>query len=80
MKNIQALISSLLISGWLGIGRLMAQGSAESVEMADAMRANGKIYVVVAVIVIIFAGVIFYLFRLDSKISKVEKELKSPED
>jgi len=73
-------MSSLLISSVLGIGRLAAQGSAESVEMADAMRANGKIYVVVAVIVIIFAGVIFYLFRLDNKISKVEKELESTDD
>jgi hypothetical protein len=41
--------------------------------MADAMRDNGKIYVVVAVIVTIFAGIILYLVRLDRKISKLEK-------
>jgi hypothetical protein len=42
-------------------------------EMADAMRSNGKIYVVIAVILTILAGLIFYVARLDSKISKFEK-------
>lgn len=42
------------------------------VEMADGMRSNGKIYVVFAVILTIFAGIIFYLVRLDRKISKLE--------
>jgi hypothetical protein len=51
----------------------MAQDSTRDVQMADAMRENGKIYVVVAVIVTIFAGIIFYLVRLDRKISKLEK-------
>ena len=51
---------------------LHAQGNGK-VEMADAMHANGKIYVVVAVILTIFAGIIFYLVRLDKKISKLEK-------
>ena len=47
-------------------------------EMADAMRSNGKIYVVVAVIVAIFAGIIIYLIRLDRKLTKLEKNhLKS---
>jgi hypothetical protein len=46
------------------------------VEMADNMRSNGKIYVVVAVILTILAGLIFYLIRLDRKISKLEKENK----
>jgi hypothetical protein len=42
-------------------------------EMADAMRSSGKIYVVIAVILTILAGLIFYVARLDSKISKLEK-------
>lgn len=46
----------------------------DQVEMADAMRENGKIYVVVAVILTIFAGIIIYLVRLDKKISRLEKE------
>jgi hypothetical protein len=42
-------------------------------EMADAMRSNGKIYVVVLVLATIFAGIIVYLVRLDRKITKIEK-------
>ena len=48
----------------------------DTVEMADALRENGKIYVVVAVILTIFAGIILYLVRLDRKISRLEKENK----
>ena len=43
------------------------------VEMANLMRSNGKIYVVVTVISIIFLGIIFFLIRIDSKIRKIEK-------
>lgn len=45
----------------------------EKVDMADIMRSNGKIYVVVAIILTIFAGLVIYLVRLDRKISKLEK-------
>ena len=47
-----------------------------TVEMADALHANGKIYIVVGVLVIIFIGLITYLISIDRKISKLEKELK----
>jgi multisubunit Na+/H+ antiporter MnhB subunit len=43
------------------------------VEMADLMRSNGRIYVVVAVVVTILAGLILYVYRLDRKISRMEK-------
>jgi hypothetical protein len=42
-------------------------------EMADAMRSNGKIYVVVAVLVTILIGIVLYLIKLDRKIKKLEK-------
>lgn len=41
--------------------------------MADAFRSNGKIYVVVAVVVTILLGLFLYLFRLDRRISRLEK-------
>jgi hypothetical protein len=44
------------------------------VEMADAMRQNGKIYVVIAVILTILAGLIAYVVRIDRKLTKLEKE------
>jgi len=47
----------------------------KSVDMADMMRENGKIYVVVGVIVIIFLGITFYAVRLDRKLSKIEGEV-----
>ena len=54
---------------------LMAQSAdPEKQYTAFDMRHNGKIYVVVSVILIIFAGLILYLVRLDRKITRLEKE------
>jgi uncharacterized membrane protein len=47
---------------------------AQEETMANTMRSNGKIYVVVAVLTTILVGLIAYLVRLDKKISKLEKE------
>jgi predicted membrane channel-forming protein YqfA (hemolysin III family) len=67
----------LLVFCWMLALPVMAQAdTTQKVEMADGLRANGKIYVVVLVLVTILAGVIFYVVRLDRKISKLEKELK----
>lgn len=65
------IVLSLVLLLW-SVGTSLAQ----TTEMADVMRSNGKIYVVVAVLGIVLAGVLFYLINLDSKISKLEKELK----
>lgn len=53
---------------------VMAQGGVKEPQMADTMRSNGRIYVVVAVVLTILLGLILYVFRLDRKISKLEKE------
>ncbi|MBF9237080.1 CcmD family protein [Hymenobacter sp. BT683] len=50
--------------------------SAEAPEMADALRANGKIYVVAAVVGVIVAGLLLYLISLDRKVSKLEQQIK----
>lgn len=57
------------------LASFVADAQAE-VEMADQFRAEGKIFVVIAVIGIILAGLFVYLFRLDRKITKLEKRLK----
>ncbi len=44
------------------------------VEMADTMRSNGKIYIVVAVCLTILAGLFFYVWRIDRKLSEIEKQ------
>jgi uncharacterized membrane protein HdeD (DUF308 family) len=64
-KKIALLFALLVIS---------VTGFAQEVEMADKMRSNGRIYVVIAVVVTILAGLILYVARLDKKISKLEKE------
>jgi uncharacterized transporter YbjL len=42
-------------------------------ETKGFMRSDGKIYVVLAVVLTILAGFIFYVARLDRKISRLEK-------
>ncbi|MDL5045546.1 hypothetical protein QQ054_05770 [Oscillatoria amoena NRMC-F 0135] len=54
-----------------------ASAWAQEVEMADTMRAEGKIYVIVGIVLIVLAGLFVYLFLLDRKISKAEKELNN---
>lgn len=51
-------------------------GLAQSdIEMADNFRADGKIYVVIAVVLVILLGLFIYLMSLDKKISKLEKQV-----
>lgn len=50
-----------------------AQNDA-GVEMATALRSSGKIYVVVAVIAVIFIGIVIYLFSIDNRLKKIEKQ------
>lgn len=62
---------TLVLASLLFSVLLRAQDS--TVEMADTMRHNGKIYVVVAVVLTILIGLFLYLIRLDRKISNLEK-------
>lgn len=41
-------------------------------EMADLMRSNGKIYVVVSVCLTILVGLFIYVFLIDRKIRRLE--------
>ena len=43
-------------------------------DMADTMRSNGKIYVVVAVCLTILIGLFIYVFVIDRKVRRLEKE------
>lgn len=64
------LILSLLV---LMLNTWNVNAADGSVEMADLMRQDGKIYVVVGCILLIFAGLVFFLLRLEKKISNLEK-------
>jgi CcmD family protein len=72
MKSLKKILL-LLVSGFITV-LCNAQDGDKKVEMADLMRSNGRIYVVVAVMLIILIGLILYLVRLEKKISKLEKE------
>lgn len=53
--------------------------SNDRIEMADSMRSDGKIYVLVAIIVTIFAGFVIYTVMTERKVKKLEKSLKERE-
>ncbi len=48
---------------------------AQQQDQATGLRASGKIYVVVGVILIILLGLITYLISLDRKINRMERRL-----
>jgi CcmD family protein len=47
-----------------------------AVEMATGLRSSGKIYVVIAVISVIFIGLAVYLFSIDKRLKKIERDNK----
>jgi tRNA(Phe) wybutosine-synthesizing methylase Tyw3 len=66
MKKIGSLLLLCLIS---------LQAFSQEVEMADTMRSEGKIYVVVAILSVILIGLIVYLVSIDRKATRLEKKL-----
>jgi hypothetical protein len=67
MNKIKFLCSAALLLSFIPS---LAQ---QDVPMADALRSEGKIYVVVIMILIVLAGLITYLFLMDKKVKKLEK-------
>jgi uncharacterized membrane protein YqhA len=72
-KKLNLLIACILLLVSLPV-TLQAQGS--EIDMADTMRSNGKIYVVVSVVSIILVGLLFYLISIDRRVQKIENERK----
>jgi len=70
MNNI---LKSLLVIVFTFISPLLF--AQEEVPMADVMRSEGKIYVVVAILLTILLGLILYVFLMDRKISGLEKRI-----
>ena len=67
MKSIIRILLTVLVS---------IPAMAQEAEMADTMRSNGKIYVVVAILLVILGGLIGYLVSIDRKASRLEKRLE----
>lgn len=54
---------------------LFTQVASAQVEMADDFRGEGKIYVVITIILIILAGFFYLLFKLDKRTKRLEREI-----
>lgn len=52
--------------------QLFAQDGTSTI--SDSLYASGKIYVVVACIVVILAGLLLFLFSLERRLKKLEKK------
>lgn len=48
--------------------------------MADLMRSNGKIFVVLAVVLLIQAGLFVFLWNLDRRLSRWESSTKGKDN
>lgn len=65
---------AIVVFSFVGLLIQAQENIKQKTEMADLMRSNGKIYVVLVVIITILAGLIIYLRRVDRKIGRLEKE------
>lgn len=74
-KSVSGLILIVLMLGSLPV---VAQGS--SPEMADSLRQDGKIWVVVLSLLVILIGIIGFLLRTESRLQNLEKKLKQHEN
>ena len=72
LKKIILYISLFLCS--LPITILAQVADEQKKYTAFDMRSNGKIYVVVTVVLIILIGLLLYVVRLDRKITKLENK------
>lgn len=70
MRNLKTYLLAALLT------LIFVPAFSQQVEMADGMRAEGKIYVIVAIVLIVLVGLLGYLFLLDKKISRIEAALK----
>ena len=75
MLNIKK-VSCFISFSFILISGFAQQMNYSTEEPTDFMNSNGKIYVVMAVVIIIVLGLFLYLVNLDKKIKKLEKDSK----
>ena len=76
LKKMKKIFSTIVLLLFVFANLFAQQTVLEEVPMADKMREDGKIWVVVAIIGVIFGGIIVYMIRTDSKLTKLEKQFK----
>jgi len=77
MKVIKTYLNKCITIFFMMLFTLTALAQQPEVEMADKFRADGKIYVVIGVFGIVMAVMFIFLFNLDRKIRKLEKEIEN---
>lgn len=75
MKKLLLIWSLLLLNSMISYG----QGSSLDEQAGNFLRESGKLYVVITILVTIFAGIVIFLIFQERKISKLEKNLKDQE-
>ena len=54
-----------------------AQETSAAPAMADTFRSEGKIYIVITVIGMIFVALVIFLIMLERKVNKLEKQINN---
>ncbi len=70
------MIKKISLFIFLMVSMFAESQTASEPQMADMFRDNGKIYVVITVIAMIFVAIVLFLVNLERKIKKLEKRLK----
>lgn len=70
MTNILLFITNLFAKP-----AVLVSSTLLEIPMADAFRTEGKIYVLLGVVLILLIGFLLYLWRVDQKVKKLEEEI-----
>lgn len=72
MNNLKKLILFFVFASLQAIAK--AQSAATDANANDLMRSNGRIFLVMTIVVFIVIGLLVYVYNIDRKISKLEKK------
>lgn len=64
------------VSLLLTLSSFFASAQDNGPQMADGMRSDGKIYVVIGVLSIVFISIVVFLILQERKIARLEKQIK----
>ena len=74
MKH-RSLVVIFLIFSFVASFSCKAQALSSEKSLSDYMRSDGKLWVVIAVITIIFIGLIYYLFQIGKRVREIKKRI-----
>jgi succinate dehydrogenase hydrophobic anchor subunit len=72
MNNLKKSILFFVFASYQAIAN--AQAIVKDANSNDLMRSNGRIFLVMTIVVFIVIGLLLYVYSLDKKISKLEKK------